>query len=166
MRSFALAYSHTVTARILTGFLAAILAAAALSVSAPSHGARAGRADRVATAFSVAKHQTGTRYVYGASDPRRGFDCSGLTQFAYERAHLRLPRTSRGQARAATRIPRSQLQRGDLMFFASHGRVYHVGMYAGRAAGRVQILHAPRPGERVKVDPVWTPHWFAGTVRR
>ena len=106
---------------------------------------------------------TGTSY--GASGPR-GFDCSGLVQYSYRRAHLRLPRTSDAQARAVRRIDRSKLRVGDLMFYVNNGDVYHVAMFAGRAGGRIRVLHAPRPGERVRIEPTWTSNWFAGTVRR
>ena len=51
------------------------------------------------------------------------------------------------------------MRRGDLMFFTSGGHVYHVGIFLGRARdGRPLLLHAPRSGERVHRERVWTNH--------
>jgi hypothetical protein len=51
------------------------------------------------------------------------------------------------------------------MFFTSGGHVYHVGIFMGRLHGRAVVLHAPRSGERVHRERVWTNRWFAGTLR-
>ena len=115
-------------------------------------------------AFAIAKNQKGDPYRWGATGPN-AFDCSGLTSFAYHNAGLRLPRTSAAQAASVRHIKRSNLKPGDLMFFSSGGRVYHVGLYAGSRGGHRYILHAPRPGKAVRTERVWTNSWFAGTRR-
>jgi cell wall-associated NlpC family hydrolase len=72
-----------------------------------------------------------------------------------------LPRTSRAQ-RAATRyIRRSDRRRGDLVFFAHGGRVYHVAIYAGHNS----VWHAPRTGQRVRREHIWTRSVSYGRVR-
>jgi len=115
--------------------------------------------------MSIAVAQRGKPYVYGASGPG-AFDCSGLTSFAFHRAGFRgLPRTSAAQAHFARHIPRTRMQRGDLIFFTGGGGVYHVGLYAGFSHGRRMVLHAPYPGRRVTTQPLWTNSWFAGTLR-
>jgi cell wall-associated NlpC family hydrolase len=122
-------------------------------------------AGRVAHAMGVASAQRGKPYVYGASGPR-AFDCSGLTSFAFHHAGFgAMPRTAAAQAHFARHISRSQMRRGDLIFFTGRGGVYHVGLYAGFSHGHRQVLHAPYPGQRVRVQPLWTNGWFPGTLR-
>ena len=147
--------------------LVAILVATMLG-AAPSADA-ATRMQRIQHAFSVASDQRGDRYQYGAAGPNR-FDCSGLTYFAFRKAGFRnIPRTSSAQARHAKRITRSNLRRGDLVFFhngaARPGNVYHVGIFAGWNNGRRILLHSPSTGSRVHRSPIWTNSWFPGTLR-
>lgn len=151
--------------RLLALPIAVLMAfALAISLAAPADAASK-RQRKIHHALKVAKHQKGDPYRYGATGPHR-FDCSGLTQFAYRRAGLRLPRTSDAQARRTRRIPRRQMRKGDLMFFHSGGDVYHVGIFAGwNGNKRRKVLHSPRPGSRVHTTLVWTSRWFAGTLR-
>ena len=108
----------------------------------------------------VAASKEGTPYRYGADGPR-AFDCSGYTRWVFARVGRHLPRTSRAQARSARHIARSQRRTGDLVFFRSHGRVYHVAIYAGRN----RIWHAPRSGERVHRERIWTRSVSYGRIR-
>lgn len=111
-------------------------------------------------ALSYAASKRGTLYLYGGAGPTR-FDCSGLTKWAYARAGRRLPRTAAQQYSATLRVPPTSARPGDLVFFITRGRVYHMGMYVG--AGR--ILHSPRTGSRVKVSVIWTTAVAYGRVR-
>jgi cell wall-associated NlpC family hydrolase len=112
-------------------------------------------------AVRIAAAQRGKPYRWGGSGPR-SFDCSGLVYYVYKkRLHISLPRTANAQRRAAIRIAKTHVRPGDLVFFMSHGRAYHVGIYAGHG----RIWHAPRPGQRVKLQKIWTSHWRAGRVR-
>lgn len=106
-------------------------------------------ADRAQLIISAAAAQAGKPYVWGATGPS-GFDCSGLTGWAYAAAGIELPRTSDAQAAATYRVSEPQL--GDLVFFANGGDVYHVGIYAGDG----QMWHAPRPGRSVAKEAIWT----------
>jgi cell wall-associated NlpC family hydrolase len=67
------------------------------------------------------------------------------------------------------RIKKRHLRRGDFVFFysgaARPGNVYHVGVFSGWHHGHRTVIHAPRPGEHVKRERIWTRHWFAGTLR-
>lgn len=75
-----------------------------------------------------------------------GFDCSGLTLYAWAKAGVSLPRTARTQHRAVTAVPIGQIQAGDLLFFSNDS---HVGI----ADGKGGMIHAPRTGKPVEVVP-------------
>lgn len=148
-------------------------ATTAAATTAPATTAPAARThrpltstERVHRAFTIARHQIGDPYVYGATGPN-AFDCSGLVYYSYHRAGFHgLPRTSSAQAGYARHIPRSQMRVGDLVFFTGGGGVYHVGIYDGMHHGRRYIIHAPYPGRSVEREAIWTDSWFAGTLRR
>ncbi|MGW2293803.1 NlpC/P60 family protein [Streptomyces violaceorubidus] len=112
---------------------------------------------RAAAAVAYAYQKLGSPYVWGATGPN-AFDCSGLTQAAYRAAGISLPRTTYAQIDAGRRVPRSQLQPGDLVFFYSG--ISHVGLYVGNG----QMIHAPNPSAPVRVAPV-DEMPFAGATR-
>jgi cell wall-associated NlpC family hydrolase len=129
------------------------------------HAPAAPSARRVGSAMSIAVHQKGDPYRYGAAGPG-AFDCSGLTFYSFRRAGFKhIPRTSSAQAHFAKHIRRSHMRRGDLIFFYGRGGVYHVGVYAGFTHGHRWVLHAPSSGTRVRTDRLWTDKWFPGTLR-
>jgi cell wall-associated NlpC family hydrolase len=129
------------------------------------HAPAAPAARRVGSAMSIASHQKGDPYRYGASGPG-AFDCSGLTFYSFRKAGFRhIPRTSSAQAHFAKHIKRSNMRRGDLIFFYGGGGVYHVGVYAGFNHGHRWVLHAPYSGARVRTERLWTDKWFPGTLR-
>jgi cell wall-associated NlpC family hydrolase len=99
---------------------------------------------RAGIALRFALKQIGDKYVFGAAGPVL-WDCSGLTMRAYQAAGVSLPHSSRSQARMGKSVTKGALMPGDLMFFGSP--VSHVGIYMGGG----KMVHAPRPGSRVKV---------------
>ncbi len=113
--------------------------------------------ERAARAVSFAYSALGLPYVWGATGPS-AYDCSGLTRAAWRAAGVSLPRTTYTQINAGTRISRSQLQPGDLVFFYSG--VSHVGLYIGNG----QMIHAPHPGSPVRIAPI-DQMPFAGATR-
>ncbi|MER5733194.1 NlpC/P60 family protein [Streptomyces sp. NPDC002138] len=135
------------------GSIASPGSAAALAVAPapPGDGSRAARA--VAFAYGA----LGKPYVWGATGPG-SFDCSGLTQAAWQAAGVSLPRTTYTQINAGHRVSRDQLAPGDLVFFYSG--VSHVGLYVGNG----QMIHAPHPGAPVRVAPISSMPW-AGASR-
>ena len=98
----------------------------------------------------TAERFIGVPYRWGGSSPDAGFDCSGLTMTVYHLNGLNLPRSSKEQVRTGVRIKRSQLSRGDLVFFATSGggTVSHVGIYVGRN----RFIHAPGRGKKIRID--------------
>ncbi len=132
----------------------AALALALLVGAASLAGCTPGQA-----AVDAARQQVGRTYTYGGSSPNAGFDCSGLTSWAWKQAGVTLPRTSRDQAAWAQRITRAEAQPGDLVFYSSsgpRGTVTHVALYVG--AGR--IVHASSSRDRVEETSVdyWSGH--------
>ena len=76
--------------------------------------------------------QLGVAYQRGGSSAGTGFDCSGLTSYAYRQADITLPRTAREQYAFTQRIAKAQLKPGDLLFFKIRSRkIDHVGIYVG-----------------------------------
>lgn len=102
--------------------------------------AASGRA-KVAVDFALA--QLGDPYKWGGNGPN-AWDCSGLTQHAYAAAGISIPRVVGPQYNALRHISMSELQPGDLVFYAS---MQHVGMYLGHG----RVVHAPRPGKSVEI---------------
>ncbi|MET9439340.1 NlpC/P60 family protein [Streptomyces sp. NPDC006610] len=98
-------------------------------------------------ALRHAVRQLGKPYAWGAEGPA-SYDCSGLTQRAWERAGTPIPRTSQEQWARLTRVPLEELRPGDLVVYFPEAT--HVALYLGDGL----VVHAPRPGARVKVSPV------------
>lgn len=72
----------------------------------------------------------GTPYRYGGTD-KKGVDCSGLTYNVYLSIGINLPRTAEHQYNFTKRMSISELEVGDLIFFANRGKISHVGIYIG-----------------------------------
>lgn len=140
--------------------LVSILCGTVLAGCATWSGPRA-RAAQARRAAMIADAERGAPYRYGGATPH-GFDCSGLVYYSYRRAHIRLPRTARRLSEIGRPVGRSHLHRGDLVFFYEGGKPYgHVGIYVGRG----HFVHAPAPGQRVRLDSLHNPYWahhFAG----
>jgi cell wall-associated NlpC family hydrolase len=122
---------------------------------------------RPTKAIAYAKRQQGKPYRWGAQGPD-AYDCSGLTQRAYQSAGIQLPRTSAAQATVGHRIPPSAgiaaLKPGDLVFWAYNPAdlrtVHHVAIYLGGG----KVIQAPQTGDVVKISAMWLTG-YAGAVR-
>ena len=82
--------------------------------------------------------------------PGVGFDCSGLTSWAWARAGRSLPHSSRAQYASLPHVPLDQLQPGDLVFFGGRS-VNHVGLYIGGG----MMIHAPHTGAVVETASIY-----------
>ena len=141
--------------------------------STPVAGARtastvttAAPADRAVVALRSALAQIGLPYVWGGNGPSHGdagFDCSGLTQFAYASAGIALPRTAHTQFYAGPHVPAgAALQPGDLVFYGTPSFVHHVGLYLGQG----RMVNAPTFGEPVQVAYYrWLGDDYVGATR-
>ncbi len=110
--------------------------------SVPAVSSRSGIAVQAALA------QQGVPYRYATSSPGVGFDCSGLTAYAWAQAGVGLPHQSRAQFASVPRVPKESAQAGDLIFFYSP--ISHVSIYLGNG----MQVHAPNTGSTVSVAPV------------
>ncbi len=105
-------------------------------------------------AADVARSMVGVPYRFGGTSPR-GMDCSGLVQYAYREAGIRVPRTVADQRRHSFPVSMDELRAGDLLFFRLGGRISHVGIYLGQQS----FVHAPRTGKRVSVTSLDSSYW-------
>jgi cell wall-associated NlpC family hydrolase len=95
----------------------------------------------------TARRMVGVPYHYGGNDPR-GFDCSGLVFYAYREAGVLVARTSREQLRDSQPLDVDQALPGDLVFFRTSKKAWHVGIYLGDQ----RFVHAPSTGRAVAIE--------------
>ena len=135
-----------------------------------------GDASAAQTAIDAAMGYLGTPYAWGGGGSRGpgpgqapdlgviGFDCSGLTQYAYASAGISIPRNSRAQYAALPKVDSDDLRAGDLVFWGTTpgdpSTIYHVAIYLGGG----KMVEAPESGSVVKVSNM---RWggYAGAVR-
>jgi cell wall-associated NlpC family hydrolase len=115
-----------------------------------------GRADVV----EFARTLLGIPYASAGSDPS-GFDCSGFVLYVWNTFGVEMPRSADEQFGAFPKVPRDQLQPGDLVFFNGLG---HDGIYIGKG----RFIHSSKPGDVVKIsrlDGDWYADRYEGAVR-
>jgi peptidoglycan DL-endopeptidase CwlO len=102
-------------------------------------------------AVAAAESQIGVPYVWAGASPSGGFDCSGLTMWAWGQAGVGLPHSAQGQYDMSAHISASDLQPGDLVFYGtSTGSIGHVGIYVGGGT----MVHAPHTGATVTYQSI------------
>jgi cell wall-associated NlpC family hydrolase len=113
-----------------------------------------------AAAVAAAYQALGTPYVNGGAS-LSGFDCSGLTMWAWAHGGVSLPHSAAAQYSATRRVSSSDLQPGDLVFFYSP--ISHVAIYVG---GGMMIM-AHKTGTVVQLDPMSSYWWsvYSGAGR-
>jgi len=112
--------------------------------------------------LGIAKNTLGTRYKYGGTNPRSGFDCSGLMSYIHKQGlGLNIPRTAAAQRDNSRTISYAQLQPGDILFFKTGKRSNHAGIYIGNR----QFIHASTSKRRVMVAKMDSKYWHSRFVK-
>ncbi|NBY44059.1 MAG: peptidoglycan endopeptidase [Micrococcales bacterium] len=108
--------------------------------------------------MKVAAKYLGVPYVLGGEVPT-GLDCSGYTRLVFAQFGVLLPHSVWAQSHdpRVVRIPRDQAKPGDLVIL---NNLSHEGIYAGNG----MFWHAPRPGDQVKLAPIFTDSYFIARV--
>lgn len=157
------------------------------AAACPANAQAVTGSERGAEVVGYAARWLGTPYAYGggnAHGPSRGFcagtggylgracladktvgfDCSGLTLYAYAQVGITLGHYTGDQWNQGTHVTRAALQPGDLVFFATNpanpATIHHVGLYIGDN----EMIDAPTTGTTVRVEPIWDSQ-YAGAVR-
>lgn len=108
----------------------------------------------------TALNQLGTPYRYGGNNPD-GFDCSGLVQYSHFKAGINVPRTTEAQLNYFREIPRSKLRSGDLAFFKTGRKQFHVAIMISAR----EFVHAPSSGKTVSISNFSNPYWKSKFIR-
>ena len=106
--------------------------------------------------FQLGKNYLGVPYRYGGTTPS-GFDCSGFTSYVFNSVGIKLPRTSSQQYNVGTPVNKSNLESGDLVFFASSSKskISHVGIYIGN-----QQFISATSSRGIKIDSINDPYYW------
>ncbi|MFI6517133.1 C40 family peptidase [Spirillospora sp. NPDC050679] len=131
----------------------------------PQANGRVMTAQQVQTVIKAAYTRLGWPYVWGGeSESEGGYDCSGLMQYAFARAGIKLPRVAADQARTGWVVPYAKAQPGDMLIWANDptapGYISHIALYLGGG----KMIAAPRRGTVVQVQNVYTRN-MKGAVR-
>ena len=107
--------------------------------------------------------QLGARYKLGGNAPNKGFDCSGLIQWAYAQQGISVPRVTKDQARMGRLVgPKENLRPADILVFKNrqgpHG--LHTGLYTSNG----KFIHSPRSGQRVRTESLDVAYWKSSLI--
>ncbi len=115
----------------------------------------------VASVISFARSQLGKPYLWGGTGPD-AFDCSGLVMMAYRTAGISIPRTSQQQWAWGPQIPASQVQPGDLVFFAGSDGTTSAPGHVGLVIGKHTMIEAYATGFPIRISSFGSPGAAAG----
>ena len=118
----------------------------------------------------TAYDQLGTRYKYGSTDPKQGFDCSGLVNYVGRKHELSLPRSSTALASAAPHIPWNKAEPGDLVFFGDRNGIDHVAIVEKNKEKELWVIHSTNKKGVYREDVLVSPYWkkrilFAASIK-
>jgi len=99
----------------------------------------------------------GGPYKWGGDSPSKGFDCSGLIVYVYQKADIDIPRTAEAQFSSGKPVIKKELKPGDLVFFKNPRgqKINHVGIFVGEKV----FVHAPGKGKPVSYGYLTNPYF-------
>ncbi|PRP67306.1 C40 family peptidase [Nonlabens agnitus] len=112
-------------------------------------------------AIQYAMEYQGTRYRYGGST-NKGMDCSGLINVSFDKAGEQVPRTSMSLFQATQPIDIKEIQKGDLMFFATgrdRKKINHVALVTEVTPAEIRFIHAT-VSQGVTISSLNEPYWL------
>lgn len=99
---------------------------------------------------TYAEQFLGIKYVYGGTEPKTGFDCSGFLHYVSSRFGIKVPRTSEQYTYAGKEVDITEAKRGDLILFTgsdpNSGKVGHIGIIVNNKSGKINFIHAASGG--------------------
>jgi hypothetical protein len=116
--------------------------------------------------LKTAKRLVGTPYVYAGTSPKKGFDCSGFTQYIYKSAGIEIPHNAQMQSKlSSARKPLKELKPGDLIFFGSwqknQPRAAHAGIIYKVEGDSVTVIHCVSGGVKIEGEnSSWDRYWI------
>lgn len=122
-------------------------------LSAPLTPDSAGFATRIATGhltptelIRYAETLKGVPYLYGSTDPKNGFDCSGYITYVFNHFNVAVPRQSVGFTHINRRIELKDAKTGDLILFTGTDStikvVGHMGILVVQPGKQISFLHS------------------------
>ena len=114
----------------------------------------------------------GTPYVYGSTDPKVGFDCSGFITYVFNHFKIKVPRSSSQFSNVGKTVPVENAKRGDIVLFTDPGsdnsvtnEIGHMGLITSNANGQISFIHSTSgKAMSVAVSPLST-HYMKRFVR-
>ncbi len=140
-----------------TAVIGVVLSSFGIVIGTPASA----EATTASTAISFAKSHIGDNYSQVNPQGPHHWDCSGLVRASFKKAGKSLPRVAQDQFNSSKvkSIAARSRKPGDLIFFGGSHSIYHVGIYVGwkyKGKGGGWILHSPRPGQKVRIEKLWT----------
>lgn len=135
----------------ITGSMFVMPQAAGAAPSSSANEITAYSSSKASIVINEGKKYLGVPYKFGApSGSTKAFDCSSFTQYIYKKVGVKLPRSSKQQAKAGKYVSKSNLRAGDLIFSDTNrdGKINHVSVYMGNG----KLLHTYKKGVGVTVS--------------
>ncbi|MBP1964334.1 C40 family peptidase [Paenibacillus aceris] len=136
-----------------------------ISSPQPTQAATVSTSAKADNIISLGKKYMGTPYKFGSKvGQTRTFDCSTLTKYIYGKYGITLPRTAAQQSKVGSYVSKSNLKKGDLVFFSVPGRpgVGHVGVYLGN--NKMLNTYGSGGVKITTLNSYWNSHYI--TARR
>ena len=121
--------------------------------------------------ISYAKGYLGIPYLYGGVS-KKGFDCSGFTQYVMRHHGYNIPRTAQSQGDSYSKIKSTEATKGDLVFFGSSKKnISHVGIISSEKGSSISMIHASSSKgimiSNIENNSYWTPkiQYYARVVK-